>query len=583
VTDKFVSMTELHSRKLLKACGVLAVLFASVAGQTAQTPEAAKRPRCPNAWKVTPANPKLAEKTDAWTSETENEDGILAITYCWVFQPGLTSIKRLAPVKLTQLPEGLDDYERHAKAIGEKVRMNELPPGFSVYKGQAFEIKTAMVQSEASVTVRLPSVKSEAEFGKLFLLYLDEDSMVPGALQWETYPEYLGQQRSDFKTRTITAGFDYFTIFHHSTGAGRLVVASFNQEEYDKSSIDLYFTSIVGPPYVKPGEIFSYSISIKNLGGTGLAADDVVVNSSINNGRFVSATSSQGRCRKSVNSDPDIICELGRVTGRQRRRLRESEITEVWPLNVFALVGAQATFTKIQLQPAQSFTLKLTDLGIPDDAKILDINYTSQGGSLIALESQTNNPHRFIHNIRHEIVLHPVPFRYGEPEVETPVGVFITWVPHTANDEPWENLINACRAYYSHQFTSAIIPANVAVEARLSRLLTSFLEGFAAKERVGRFLDDAATYSYQLNVLLPVFAELRNAPQLPDHIRGHLNSLRSYRNEIAHDGALTKPPTKEDVANCLCAALFAFHYLNLIEGILLGHQKPLPMNSTKLL
>jgi hypothetical protein len=69
----------------------------------------------------------------------------------------------------------------------------------------------------------------------------------------------------------------------------------------------------VGPPYVKLGEIFSYSISIKNWGGTRLAAEDVVVNSSINNGSFVSATSSQGRCRKSVNSDPDIICELGRV------------------------------------------------------------------------------------------------------------------------------------------------------------------------------------------------------------------------------------------------------------------------------
>jgi hypothetical protein len=240
------------------------------------------------------------------------------------------------------------------------------------------------------------------------------------------------------------------------------------------------------------------------------------------------------------------------------------EIREVWPLNVFALVGAQGVITTIRLLPDEPFKLSLTDLAIPRDAKILDINYTSQDGSLIALESQTNNPHRFIHDIRHEIVLHPVPFRYGEPKTETTVLVSITWVPHTANDEAWENLINACRAYYSHQFWSAVMPANVAVEARLARLLTSFLEQFVGRERVNRFLEDAATYSYQLNVLLPVFAELRRIPQLPDKIRGHLNSLRSLRNAIAHKGTI-QPPCQEDIANSLCAALFAFHYLNLIE------------------
>jgi hypothetical protein len=39
-------MTGFQLRRLFEACGVLAVLFASVAGQTAETPEAAKRPSC---------------------------------------------------------------------------------------------------------------------------------------------------------------------------------------------------------------------------------------------------------------------------------------------------------------------------------------------------------------------------------------------------------------------------------------------------------------------------------------------------------------------------------------------------------
>jgi hypothetical protein len=110
-----------------------------------------------------------------------------------------------------------------------------------------------------------------------------------------------------------------------------------------------------------------------------------------------------------------------------------------------------------------------------------------------------------------------------------------------------------------------VIPANVAVEARLSRLLTSFLEQFVSKKRSASFLEEAATYSHQLNVLLPVFAALRGVPQLPDRIQGSLKTLRTYRNDIAHKGAPKKPIQQNDMANCLCAALFAFHYLNLIE------------------
>ena len=141
--------------------------------------------------------------------------------------------------------------------------------------------------------------------------------MDPGVLQWRRYPEYLGVQTSDFKSRTLTAGFRYVSVFSHRTGSGRLIVASFNQEEYDKSSIDLSITSVVGPPYVKVGETFSYSVSITNSGATGRPASDVILLSIITNGRFVSGTASQGNCRQSVNSTPEIVCELGTLEFRK--------------------------------------------------------------------------------------------------------------------------------------------------------------------------------------------------------------------------------------------------------------------------
>ena len=54
-------------------------------------------------------------------------------------------------------------------------------------------------------------------------------------------------------------------------------------------------------------------MTIVNSGANAVAATEVVFNSSMSNGRFVSATATQGKCRKSVNSDPVTVCDLGTV------------------------------------------------------------------------------------------------------------------------------------------------------------------------------------------------------------------------------------------------------------------------------
>jgi hypothetical protein len=213
-----------------------------------------------------------------------------------------------------ELPANFDLHTRYGEAVGEKIRAEDLPLGFSVYKGLAFELVTKAVANPSQMTLRLPSVKTEEEFKNLFLLYLDEDRMVPGLLQWQIYPEYLGSQTSDFKTRTITAGFDYASVFHHATGTARVVVASFDKDKYDKSpAVDVGIRSVVGPPYVKFGEPFSFSVTVVNWSATGQEATAVVLFCVISDARFVSVTSTQGRCRKSVNSDPEIVCELGNL------------------------------------------------------------------------------------------------------------------------------------------------------------------------------------------------------------------------------------------------------------------------------
>lgn len=304
-------------RAMPGALGLTVVLFTFVA-QAQQPAKPASRQQCSSAWIITPADPKLAERSDAWVADTSNQDGILSLSFCTVFQAGMTTAKKISKETLTQLPANFDYHSRYAQLVGEKIRVDVLPPGFTVYKDLAFELETKAVFTGATVTLKLPSIKTEAEFKKLFLLYLDEGRIVPGVIAWEPRPGYPGKQTSDFAARTLTADFKFATVFHHATGTARVIVASFDQEEYDRTAVDLYITSVTGPPSVKIGETFSYSISVTNSGAGINAATDVALLTVISNGRFVSAVTTQGSCRQSVNSTPEIVCELGTLEARKK-------------------------------------------------------------------------------------------------------------------------------------------------------------------------------------------------------------------------------------------------------------------------
>lgn len=235
-------------------------------------------------------------------------------------------------------------------------------------------------------------------------------------------------------------------------------------------------------------------------------------------------------------------------------------------IQAFSPIGGRWTVLQITLRPNQRTQLQFADYGIPADARILSVNYTPQGAGLFPLEIHGNAPQR--HTIPSAINLYPMPMG-GEARNSTPVAVLVTWVPHSADDEAWQNLVDAFESYGAGRYQSVVVPANVAVESRLSRLLAEFLREVASRENVESFLREGATYSHQLNVLLPALRSFTNAPHLPDHIRGNLNRLREFRNQMAHRGIIDPPLQRSVIAECLCAALFGFHYLNVIQPLLL--------------
>lgn len=237
--------------------------------------------------------------------------------------------------------------------------------------------------------------------------------------------------------------------------------------------------------------------------------------------------------------------------------------------HAFAPIGAQSTAFKVKLKLGERAHFKFSDHGIPVDASILYVNSTpegNEGGFLFPLDAHHGNVTTTYRFMKDEVTVFPLPFGNVKPDKEYTASVFVTWIPKTADDESWANLVNAFVAYANDQYEAAIVPANIAMESALSKFLDGYLSRFAGKERVENFLDNAATYSHQLNVMIPLLTSLVQLTKLPDDIRGLLNRLRDYRNQMVHSGKLDKLLSKDDVADVLCAALFGFRYIQLLQS-----------------
>jgi hypothetical protein len=231
----------------------------------------------------------------------------------------------------------------------------------------------------------------------------------------------------------------------------------------------------------------------------------------------------------------------------------------------FAAIGANSSIIEFHLKPNEQTIFKFSEQGIPETAKILHVNYTPQGGGFFPIEVHGNDATR---KQRHDqVVVWPMPIGDKQEEL-TKVCAFVTWVEHSNIDASWKSMISAFEAFSSNDLEASIVPANVAVESVVTPFLFEYINQFVGKSRVEAFLDDAATYGHQLNVLLPLITSMLGLPKLDDHIRGALNKLRGYRNEVAHQGAPEKALTKEEVAEMLSASLFAFYYIKYIRATL---------------
>lgn len=229
-------------------------------------------------------------------------------------------------------------------------------------------------------------------------------------------------------------------------------------------------------------------------------------------------------------------------------------------------INARTTVIPISLTAHCVTDVRFADHGVPEDARILAVWYAPMGLPPLEVPEGHEHPRHFIPS-KVSLYTNPRDFSYG---ADAHQQVWVAWLPTGSDDLAEDALADALEALLFKRLKSAIVPANLAVEITVARLVRTWLSKVSSKKHVDPFLRDKASYSHQLNVLLPALVDRLGAPQLPDDIRGLLNRLRDLRNNVAHTGATEEPLEYDEVATCLCAAFFGFHYAKVVEKMLLN-------------
>ena len=227
---------------------------------------------------------------------------------------------------------------------------------------------------------------------------------------------------------------------------------------------------------------------------------------------------------------------------------------------LFGMIGAKVSNFNFQLRANEVVELNLVHSGVPESAVVLHTTYVPFTQGLMPIVIGANPTSKYVHAKQFTILGFP----QGEPVEMSMVHVSVTWVDHNKEEHSIRNMVLAFDMFHNRQFERAVIPAQVAVETPLYLVMQRVLRRYGSKDHVDNFLA-VATYSHQLNVLLPMICQTNGFPALPDHIRGLMNKLRKYRNSLAHSGTLKASLQREEMAELLAASLFTASYIGFLN------------------
>jgi len=227
-------------------------------------------------------------------------------------------------------------------------------------------------------------------------------------------------------------------------------------------------------------------------------------------------------------------------------------------------LGARLSPFIFELKSGETKELDFSSVGVPGDAIVLSVNYTSQGPGCFANELHGNESRHRMKGTR--VKVFGVPAQGKKAPGPTRIACSVCWIHEADDSEPWLLLADALEASAARHYSKVLVPAHSLVEISVSRLIASMLSQHSSKEAVDRFIENNLTSSSARNVLLPYVCAQASIPPLPDAIRGKLNRLATLRNHVVHRGLADPDLDKSEVGELLCAAIFGFEYVRFARS-----------------
>jgi hypothetical protein len=236
-------------------------------------------------------------------------------------------------------------------------------------------------------------------------------------------------------------------------------------------------------------------------------------------------------------------------------------------------LGAAQTSVIIQMEAGNYYEIRLTDYGVPANAKILSRRYAPQGDEQSMVTALEWHPHDPVHRVRGtDLRLYAIPLFEGPMPRKGPVLIRVTWI-RTGGSDAWPYFVTAFEAATAGEYAPAMVFAQSAVEISMMPVIEKRFRRHASAEHVKQFMSNALTYGYSLNVVLPYLCAEVGTPQMPEAIRGALNKLRKKRNAIIHQGTEASVVTPAEAMESLCAAAFGFEFVRHVSPLLLKEGK----------
>lgn len=229
----------------------------------------------------------------------------------------------------------------------------------------------------------------------------------------------------------------------------------------------------------------------------------------------------------------------------------------------YSLLGCVRDVSTFSISPNESIKVDLTeDVG---DGDLLFVNFNVFGDKPTFPMTNVSIPQNFL--FKHKtIFLKGMPL--NEESSETQITVHYWFAPENIKGDLANMLLlDAFKFFLEENYRYMVISAHSAIEILQYKFFENFLkEHNVSKNKTENFLKDAATYSYQLDPLLPLITKIKEYPMFDDKILEGLKNLRKDRNNLVHRGQ-TDISDITKLKKELISAFFAFKYFKIIPDI----------------